>query len=285
MARIRTIKPRFFRSPDTRALSLHARLTYIGLWTYADDEGRGEFDVSLIRADLWPDDDSENVLGSLLELSRNGQIAVYEHSGRRYFHIPAFNDHQRVDKPRPSEIPTPDDAGSKALTCDDAGFREDSGSVPGAVAEPSRLEGNKEVEVEGNKEESAIALRDDRADAERLCSLLADRIEGNGSKRPTITDRWRDAARLMIDKDGRTEEQIAWLIEWCQRDEFWRANVLSMPKLREKFDQLRLQATSNRGQAAASGHTPSTTDQRVGTALALAAKYAAEGTQARGEIA
>lgn len=88
-----------------------------------------------------------------------------------------------------------------------------------------------------------------RPDVDQVCNLLADRIEDNGSKRPTITKGWRDAARLMIDRDGRTVEEIVGAIEWCQRDEFWRGNVLSMPKLREKYDQLRLQAQRRTGQA------------------------------------
>lgn len=81
-----------------------------------------------------------------------------------------------------------------------------------------------------------------RDDVEQLCTHLADRIEGNGSKRPTVTKRWRTACRLLLDRDGRTEEQVRKAIDWCQDDEFWRTNVLSMPKLREKYDQLRLAA-------------------------------------------
>jgi hypothetical protein len=62
---------------------------------------------------------------------------------------------------------------------------------------------------------------------------------GNGCKPPTITAKWRDAARLLLDRDGRTFDQVTRAIDWCQDDEFWRANILSMPKLREKYDQLR----------------------------------------------
>jgi DNA-binding MarR family transcriptional regulator len=109
----------------------------------------------------------------------------------------------------------------------------------------------------------------DRIDIEQVCRHLADRIEANGSKRPTITQGWRDAARRLIDKDGRTVEQIIRCIDWCQDDDFWRSNVLSMPKLREKYDALRLQA--QRGQA--NGHRPSTTDQRVAQAQALKARF------------
>ena len=81
-----------------------------------------------------------------------------------------------------------------------------------------------------------------RDDVERLCERLAEHIEANTGKRPAITKGWRDAARLLIDRDGRTEDEAARLIDWCQRDEFWHANILSMPKFREKYDQLALKA-------------------------------------------
>lgn len=87
-----------------------------------------------------------------------------------------------------------------------------------------------------------VPAKPPRDDAERLCEHLADKIEANGSKRPVVNAKWRDAARLLIDKDGRTEEQVRAAIDWCQQDEFWRANILSMPKLREKYDQLRMHA-------------------------------------------
>lgn len=88
-----------------------------------------------------------------------------------------------------------------------------------------------------------------RDDVERLCQHLADRIEGNGSKRPEITKRWRDAARLLLDKDGRAEAPVHVAIDWCQDHEFWKANILSMSKLREKYDQLRLTAQRGTGSA------------------------------------
>jgi hypothetical protein len=81
-----------------------------------------------------------------------------------------------------------------------------------------------------------------RPDVDRLCEHLADRVEANGSKRPAVTVKWRQAARLLLDRDGRTEDQVRKCIDWCQDHEFWRSNVMSMPTLRERYDQLRLQA-------------------------------------------
>ncbi len=89
------------------------------------------------------------------------------------------------------------------------------------------------------EEPTVVAAAPTRLDVERLCDLLADRIEANGSKRPTITKAWRDSARLLMDRDERTEENITRAIEWCQADEFWRGNVLSMPTLRKQYDRLR----------------------------------------------
>lgn len=84
-----------------------------------------------------------------------------------------------------------------------------------------------------------------RADVESLCVLLADLVERNGSKRPKITQGWRDAARRMIDIDGRDPVKAEALIRWCQADEFWRGNILSMPKFRAQYDRLRLRAIAD----------------------------------------
>ena len=94
-----------------------------------------------------------------------------------------------------------------------------------------------------------------RPDVEKVCEHLADRMVTNGCLRPTITKRWRDAARLMIDKDGRTPEHLIAVIDWCQNDEFWRANIHSMPTLRRQYDRLRQSAERTRSRASP-GHRP-----------------------------
>lgn len=88
-----------------------------------------------------------------------------------------------------------------------------------------------------------------KADAP-LSWLLADLIEGNGASRPRIGKKWADAERLMLERDGRDRTQAEKLLRWCQNDEFWRGNILSMPKFREKYDQLLLQAQRKSKQAA-----------------------------------
>lgn len=125
-----------------------------------------------------------------------------------------------------------------------------------------------------------------REDVDRVCNYLAEWIVRNGSRRPAISTKWRTEARLLIDKDGRSLDEIRDVIAWSQRDRFWKANVLSMPKLREKYDQLRLAmqrdqpghdlAIPGQSQQPSAPARPSTTDQRVAAGLALAAKFDAQ---------
>ncbi|MFE3197186.1 hypothetical protein [Embleya sp. NPDC059237] len=116
-----------------------------------------------------------------------------------------------------------------------------------------------------------------RADVEQVCQHLADRVADNGSKRPTITAKWRTQARLLIDEDGRTVDQILRAIDWCQDSTFWRSNVMSMPKLREKYDVLRLKAMEERERAAPRpGAGPSQPPSRRLTPAEVLAQAAAE---------
>lgn len=78
-----------------------------------------------------------------------------------------------------------------------------------------------------------------------LCHLLADLIAERGEKRPNPDlKKWYDAVRLLVEKDGYTVEQVEIIIRWAQADEFWHSNILSTPKLRTQFTQLRLKRNS-----------------------------------------
>lgn len=117
-----------------------------------------------------------------------------------------------------------------------------------------------------------------RPEIEHLCTLLAELIEANGSRRPTITKKWRDSARLLIDRDGISPDRIERAIRWSQANDFWRGNVMSMPKLREHYDRLRLDAAREASSGGAL-RIP-TTAARVQAGLSLVEELRAEETQA-----
>lgn len=89
-----------------------------------------------------------------------------------------------------------------------------------------------------------------RPDVDKILDHLDDRCRANGFKIATRTKKNTDAARLLLDRDGYTLDQVLWLITWATNDEFWRSNIRSASKLREKFDVLKDRAMASKAKAA-----------------------------------
>ena len=70
-------------------------------------------------------------------------------------------------------------------------------------------------------------------------------------KKPNI-EKWASEIRLMHEQDKRDLKTIREVFIWANSDSFWRANILSPAKLREKFDQLTIQ----RGAKTGAAHSP-----------------------------
>lgn len=60
----------------------------------------------------------------------------------------------------------------------------------------------------------------------------------NESAKEPNWDGWANDIRLMRENDKRTHHQICELFKWANSDTFWKSNILSPSKLREKWDQL-----------------------------------------------
>lgn len=95
-----------------------------------------------------------------------------------------------------------------------------------------------------SRSRSHVSPTETRPDVEQICGMFADLCEATATngKRPTITQAWRDAARRLIDLDGRSVDDIERIAHWALTDDFWVSNVRSLPKLREKFETLTQQA-------------------------------------------
>jgi hypothetical protein len=137
MARIRSIKPDFFTSETVASLSLSARLTFIGLWTYVDDNGVGMDNELLINAAIWPlEEDPLDTLArtreDLASLSRKGLVNRYRDSRKRYLHITSWGEHQKVDHPRKPRYPLPSEV------TDAAPLASQNGHVDPTLATDSR---------------------------------------------------------------------------------------------------------------------------------------------------
>jgi len=95
--RARNIKPGFFKSEIIAELPFQTRLLFIGLWCYADKDGRFEWRPKKIKAEIFPYDsrlDNGELTVMLRLLNDRGKIKHYLVDGVEYGWIPKFEKHQ-----------------------------------------------------------------------------------------------------------------------------------------------------------------------------------------------
>lgn len=111
MARIRNIKPGFFKDSDLydaeKACGLPLRVAYAGLWTVADRAGRFKWKPREIKTDILPYDEVD--MGAVMDaLVRYGFIFKYKAAGHDYGYVPNFEKHQFINKNElASQLPDP----------------------------------------------------------------------------------------------------------------------------------------------------------------------------------
>ena len=98
--RSRNIKPGFFLNEKLAECDFETRLLFIGLWCYADREGRFEWIPKRIEAAIFPYDKKVNVEKSLCNLMSLHVITMSLHGEHKVGYIENFKKHQR---PHPHE--------------------------------------------------------------------------------------------------------------------------------------------------------------------------------------
>lgn len=107
MARIRTIKPEFWTDEKVVALSFAARLLFLGLLNFADDEGRMAYSFMRLKMQIFPNDEID-ILPLVKELwITTKMVAIYEVDGSKYLQVNNFRRHQKNEKHTPSKFPAP----------------------------------------------------------------------------------------------------------------------------------------------------------------------------------
>jgi hypothetical protein len=109
--RIRSIKPEFWESESLGRVSREARLLFIGLFSCCDDVGRARASSRLLASRLFPYDDDafKRLPGWMAELEKQGCIRIYVVDGESYLDLPKWANHQKIDKPSASKLPSFDD--------------------------------------------------------------------------------------------------------------------------------------------------------------------------------
>ena len=90
MARKRMIDPSIWQSEDFGKLSNLAKIVFIGLFSLADDEGRGRANPMYLKSNLFPyneDMRSADIEKALLEISSNMSVIFYSCDGSSYYSL------------------------------------------------------------------------------------------------------------------------------------------------------------------------------------------------------
>jgi hypothetical protein len=124
--RIRTVKPEWLEDELLAAASDEARVLSVALILMADDHGRGRASIASIASGAWcyqmEQDGGERAPEILARASRAlhelvaiGFVRLYDVARQRYFELPNWTKHQRVDKPSKPRVPTPDHPDSRGI--------------------------------------------------------------------------------------------------------------------------------------------------------------------------
>lgn len=110
------IDPAIWESIDFSKLSAAAKIVFIGLFSFADDEGRGRATASYLKSKLFAFSDEMSNAGvkkCLREISQHMSITFYaDAKGDEYYTLDNWRKWQRLDRPAESQLPKYD-----ARTC------------------------------------------------------------------------------------------------------------------------------------------------------------------------
>jgi hypothetical protein len=98
MARQRIIHPEFWSSEDIIPLSPIARLLFVGIWSFADDDGRIPFKVIPLKCQIFPMDNID-VTPLVQELLSVGVVTEYSYEGDKYLVVKSWHKHQTIKYP------------------------------------------------------------------------------------------------------------------------------------------------------------------------------------------
>ena len=171
MSRIRTIKPEFWTSEQIMECSPLARLAFIGMWNFCDDNGVHPASCKTLKAQIFPADDltAADVQSLIKELLQQRLIVEFHAENRTWWWVTGWR-HQLINRPSKSRFPLPPHHApttngqepnvQQPASATHGGLTEDSVNAHGILMERSLTEGKgigREEEGKGREEESAQA--------------------------------------------------------------------------------------------------------------------------------
>mgnify|MGYP006987836250 FL=1 len=232
--RIRTIRPEFYQSESVGSMTWKARLVFINLWSYVEDNSVNLDNPRLFRGQCMPYDDSvlDDIEDAFAELEQCGSIIRYERDGKRLLFVPGFEKWQNIQRPGTCHYLPPDGwdkRGCKIIPDDSGQLQEHSCESPddsGQLHDCSRSRsssrsGKKEEEnkFSSSKEITADCYHDSTEYA------VTDRTIASEYANLDVTDAWNTFASRHYGENRTIADWTRLWKGWCQR----RANMSGIP--------------------------------------------------------
>lgn len=241
MARIRTIKPEFFRHEALQDLEIanpgkYPMMVFEALWGHCDSKGRFEWKPRMLKLDILPFIPFD-MADTLSILENAGMLHRYTVDGKEYGLIETFEKHQRLSGKELTE-------GEKfpSAPCELTGKQRGSvGEIPESQEGKGREEeGNEAIASVAGKPAAVVAAQttcpaDDLIDLYHELMPLNPPVRIiNESRRKAIRARWKEASLLTCSPFGYSNRQdgiLAWrkFFEVCAESEFLTGRAQAMP--------------------------------------------------------
>lgn len=107
-----------------------------------------------------------------------------------------------------------------------------------------QLTANKNVRTKELKELKDIRPKSATSEEDlKFASLLFDLVQQNypNAKKPNL-EKWTNDFRLLREMDHALPKDIKYIIEWSQKNSFWKSNIRSADKFRKQYQTLYIQA-------------------------------------------
>lgn len=200
MARIRTIKPEFYSSPQVVNCSLPARLLFIGLWSFSDDAGIHPASALRLKMQVFPSDPfiEEQILEWVNELIAVKLIREYEFGGERYWQVAGWH-HQRIDKPN-YRYPLPESS-TLASRVDDEVSKNQHGQLKENSANSCRDVNERVASIRPrNVMECNVKKRNNKQQCQVSSETLPLSISENNPNLPALTDKQAAEAKSKVNE-------------------------------------------------------------------------------------
>ena len=212
MARIRTIKPKFWDDTRIGRITRDARLLYIGLWTFSDDIGVVIGDSIWLKSKIFPYDQIQvqQFEKWLNELVINGFICLLSYKEERFIYLPNFTRHQVINKPNLEDLNIPKELIDNSIDKIHGLITEQSRNNHGLITEQSVLIIGRGKEKEytpynppsgddGQPDESC-----ERIDYNALMNAFNKMFENRLPKVSSMTEKRKKAVRARASEHGKS---------------------------------------------------------------------------------